>query len=285
MYKLTQVSQEVDLSAFARWLKARGVVHRITEENAHQVIWLADEQWQEPVLRALEQYLSDPATRTRMQDASRQQQTRRPASMGGAMQAPLTLAFILIAVVLTWITAFGAHASVQDFFFVDPSAWPIATLHDRWVALVTTLTEGQWWRLVTPAFLHFSVTHIAFDAVLFWFLGRQIEQRDGHWVLLVIFLVSALVGNSAQYFLRGPEFGGLSGVVYAMLGYCWISQMRAPRFFFPPALIAVSVIWMLVGLTPLPQYLGIGAMANGAHAGGFLSGLLLALVIPLAHRR
>lgn len=285
MYKLTQVSQEIDLSAFGRWLSSQGVIHRITEEGEHQVIWLADDQWQEPVLRALEQYLASPDMRARMQDASRQQPATTPGVGMRSIQAPLTLAFILVAVVLTWITDFGAHASVEDFFFVDPSAWPIGTLHDRWVALVTTLTEGQWWRLITPAFLHFSVPHIAFDAVLFWFLGRQIEQRDSHWVLLVIFLVSALVGNTAQYFLRGPEFGGLSGVVYAMLGYCWISQMRAPRFFFPPALIAVSVIWMLVGLTPLPQYLGIGAMANGAHAGGFLSGLLLALVIPPLHKR
>lgn len=285
MYKLTQVPVEVDLSAFAHWLNAQGVIHRITEEGEHQVIWLADAHWQEPVMRALEQYLSDPTIRERMQEASQVQPAAGLRRQAGTFQAPLTLAFILIAVVLTWITGFGAHASVQDFFFVDPSAWPIATMHDRWVALVATLTEGQWWRLITPAFLHFSIMHIAFDAVLFWFLGRQIEQRDGHWVLLVIFLVSALVGNSAQYFLRGPEFGGLSGVVYAMLGYCWIGQMRAPRFYFPPALIAVSVIWMLLGLTPLPQYLGIGAMANGAHAGGFLSGLLLALVIPAPRRR
>jgi len=280
MFKLTQVSQDIDLAPFGRWLDSQGVVHRITEEGDGQVIWLESDQWREPVLRALEKYLDNPELRRQMQDVAQPRPVARRYRQAGPAQAPLTLAFVIIALVLTWMTAFGRHPIVQQFFFVDPGVWPLQTPQDRWLALVGTLTEGQWWRLFTPDFLHFSVTHIAFDAVLFWFLGNQIEFRDGKWTLVVIFLASSLVGNTAQYFLTGPEFGGLSGVVYAMLGYCWISQMRSPRFHFPPALIVVSVAWMLLGLTSFPEMLGIGKMANGAHAGGFLSGLVLALLIP-----
>ena len=280
MFKLTEVPQNIDLAPFGRWLDAQGVIYRITEEGNSQVIWLAEESWRDPVLRALEKYRESPELRERMREVPRERQTALRYRQAGPRQAPLTLAFVIAALILTWMTGFGRHPLVQQFFFVDPSAWPLATPYDRWLALVGTLSAGQWWRLFTPDFLHFSVTHIAFDAVLFWFLGNQIEVRDGKWTLAAIFIASSLLGNAAQYFLTGPEFGGLSGVVYAMLGYCWISQMRLPRFHFPPALIIVSVAWMLLGLTPFPEMLGVGRMANGAHAGGFLSGLILALLIP-----
>lgn len=52
--------------------------------------------------------------------------------------------------------------------------------------------------------------------------GGQIEQRLGSGKLLILLLVGAALPNIAEFFASGPLFGGLSGVVYALLGYCWL---------------------------------------------------------------
>ena len=97
--------------------------------------------------------------------------------------------------------------------------------------------------------------------------------------------ITSLISNGLQYFVSGPLFGGLSGVVYGILGYCWLSQRTAPRFQFPPALVTFAVAWMVIGFTPLPEIIGLGRMANEAHLGGFIAGLALAVVLPVRRRR
>ncbi|OZB03744.1 MAG: rhomboid family intramembrane serine protease, partial [Marinobacter sp. 34-60-7] len=159
------------------------------------------------------------------------------------------------------------------------------TLAGRLEALAITLADGQVWRLITPDFLHFSWTHIIFNAVMLWFLGSQIEWIDGRIRLAVLFLMTSLLSNGLQYAVSGPLFGGLSGVVYGILGYCWLSQQRRPRFQFPPALVTFALVWMVIGFTPLPEMLGLGRMANEAHLGGFVAGLLVAALSPLRGKR
>ncbi len=160
-----------------------------------------------------------------------------------------------------------------------------STLAGRIDALTATLASGQIWRLLMPDFLHFSWTHIIFNSVMLWFLGSQIEWFDGRARLITLFVITSLISNGLQYFVSGPLFGGLSGVVYGILGYCWLSQRTAPRFQFPPALVTFAVAWMVIGFTPLPEIIGLGRMANEAHLGGFIAGLALAVVLPVRRRR
>ena len=101
------------------------------------------------------------------------------------------------------------------------------------------LTTLESWRFITPAFLHFSVLHIAFNLLWWWQLGGLIELEQGKQRLILLFLFSAIASNLAQFFLVGPYFGGLSGVVYALVGYCWLygtlnkrSQIRLPNNMF-----------------------------------------------------
>jgi GlpG protein len=170
---------------------------------------------------------------------------------------------------------------------VDPRhySWNVfSSLDGRLDALVATLTSGQVWRLITPDFLHFSWTHIIFNSVMLWFLGSQIEWIDGRARLVALFLVTSLSANLLQYLVSGPLFGGLSGVVYGILGYCWLSQQRQPRFQFPPALVTFALVWMVIGFTPIPEMIGVGRMANEAHLGGFIGGLAVAAVMPVRRR-
>jgi GlpG protein len=194
---------------------------------------------------------------------------------------------LAIALVAVWLTSMGQNSVAASMMMADPRqfSWSaFETLDGRLDALLATLTSGQVWRLITPDFLHFSWAHLIFNSVMMWFLGSQIEWMDGRGRLFILFLVTSVASNSLQYLVSGPLFGGLSGVVYGLLAFCWLSQQRRPRFQFPPALVTFAVLWMVIGYTPIPEMMGVGRMANEAHLGGFLAGLACAAVLPLRGR-
>lgn len=249
-------------------------------ESDFQVLWLESPDHAEPVLEALDRFLAEPDIRQAVE-----QQNRSPVFVAGRWQpsprhAPLVLGMIILAVLMAWFTGLGSNQFTANLLIVDPRAYDWGSMAERLDALSATLASGQVWRLFTPDFLHFSWTHIIFNSVMLWFLGSQIEWFDGRGRLVLLFLITSLVSNGLQYVVSGPFFGGLSGVVYGILGYCWLSQRTLPRFQFPPALVTFAVVWMVIGFTPLPEMLGLGRMANEAHLGGFVAGLAMAAILP-----
>jgi len=284
VYRVKQLDTSVDLAGFSKWLTGQGVAHRITEENGQQVLWLEQAHHTEPVLEALERFLAEPELRKAVD-----QQQHSPVFVRGRWQpspkhAPLVLGAIVVAVLMVWVTSMGRNELAASLMVVDPRYYDWTTLAGRIDALSSTLASGQVWRLVTPDFLHFSWTHIIFNAVMLWFLGSQIEWFDGRGRLFALFLATSIFSNGLQYLVSGPLFGGLSGVVYGILGYCWLSQRKLPRFQFPPALVTFAVVWMVIGFTPFTEMLGLGRMANEAHLGGFVSGVALAFLLPVKRR-
>ncbi|OEY66971.1 rhomboid family intramembrane serine protease [Marinobacter sp. X15-166B] len=286
MYRVKQIETGVNLAGFSRWLSQQGVAHRITVEGNYQVLWLEHADNADPVTAALERFLAEPELRARVEEVA-----HSPVFVGGRWQpapkhAPLVLVIIALAGLLAWVTGLGSNMASAALMMVDPRYYDWSTLPARMTALADTLARGQIWRLLSPDFLHFSMAHIIFNSVMLWFLGSQVEWFDGKSRVLVLFVVTSLLANGLQYMVSGPLFGGLSGVVYGLLGYCWLSQQRRARFHFPPALVIFSVVWMVIGFTPLPEWLGIGRMANEAHLGGFVAGLLVAVLwAPSARRR
>ena len=285
MYRIKQLETDVNLAAFSQWLEQQGVGHRITAEGNHQVLWLENPDQAEPVLEALRQFLASPQSHSRPD--------RKPGSPfhpSGRWQAspghaPLVMAMIGVAIMVAFATDLGRSILSAALMVVDPRVYPWDTMAERLTALTSTLAGGEVWRLVSPDFLHFSWPHLIFNSVMLWFLGSHVEWIDGRGRLLVLFVVGSLLSNGLQYFTTGPLFGGLSGVVYALVSYCWLSQRCQPRFQFPSALAVLAVAWVLFGFTPLPELLGLGRMANAAHLGGLLAGLLLGLVLPARQPR
>ncbi|MCO7188203.1 MULTISPECIES: rhomboid family intramembrane serine protease [unclassified Pseudoalteromonas] len=133
------------------------------------------------------------------------------------------------------------------------------------------------WRWITPAFLHFGLLHLVVNLFCWVYLGHLVERRLGNWVLSALFIVGALLSNWVQYLLAGANFGGLSGVVYALLGFCWIHSVLHPK---SPPLICTPVVglmlaWMVLGFTDV---LFIN-MANWAHLFGLLAGIGVAILV------
>jgi len=130
-------------------------------------------------------------------------------------------------------------------------------------------------RLIGPALFHFSWLHIVFNTMWWWQLGGSIEKTLGKGVLINLFLVSAIASNLAQFLVSGPNFGGLSGVVYALVGFVWWSGYLAPEkgLTLSKPIIGFLLFWLLLGFVDLLPV----NVANTAHLVGLISGCLMAV--------
>jgi GlpG protein len=136
--------------------------------------------------------------------------------------------------------------------------------------------------------LHFGFLHLAMNGMWYWELGKRIELRQGPWLLLLLTLLFSLISNLAQHLVGGPSlFGGLSGVLYGLLGYVWLYQWLAPNphYRLPKGVLVMMLIWLVVCLTGVVGQLGFGQIANAAHVGGLLIGCLTGLLGGALARR
>jgi GlpG protein len=102
-------------------------------------------------------------------------------------------------------------------------------------------------------------------------LGGMIETVEGSVKLLLLVVISAAISNWAQYLVTGnPVFGGMSGVVYALLGYVWMKGKFHPGsgLFLHKQTVTMMMIWLVVCFTGL-----LGPIANYAHLGGLIVGV------------
>lgn len=131
-------------------------------------------------------------------------------------------------------------------------------------------------RLIGPMFIHFSWLHIVFNTMWWWQLGGDIERVYGKGVLINVALISALLSNLGQFIVTGPNFGGLSGVVYAVVGFVWISGVLAPEkgIGLSKAVVGFLMVWLMLGFVDILPV----NMANTAHLVGLISGCLLAFI-------
>ena len=139
-----------------------------------------------------------------------------------------------------------------------------------WQPDLPEIRHGQIWRLFTPMFLHFGILHIIFNMLWLRDLGSIIEAHKGWRLLLLLVSVFAVLSNLAQFLTSGPAFGGMSGVVYGLLGYVWMQGKFNPasKLRLQSQTVRLMIIWFFVCLSGL-----LGPIANTAHAVGAVAGI------------
>lgn len=252
--------------AFVDYMATQKVTLELRHHSQDAEIWLNEDEKLPQVQHELEQFLLDPLN-PRYQAASWQSgnlHTDMPYQRVSLLQnlrsqaGPLTLSLMVVCIAVYILMQIVGDNAVMSWL-----AWP-----------VNSSQYLEIWRWVSHAVLHFSLMHILFNLLWWWYLGGQMEKRLGTGKLVVLTIVSAVFSGWGQSLFSGSNFGGLSGVVYALMGYVWLTGQRTPErgISLPNGLMAFSVLWLIAGYFDI---LGL-SIANAAHVSGLVIGLLMA---------
>ena len=275
MINALEIPSDINLAAFSRFLSSRGVVHRVTEQGINQVVWVSGERERVFVRSAYSQYTSGeleldeaPVVLGKIQII--------PRVLSAVRRFPLTLSLIAINVLL-FPVGMGLGDGTIDGLFERLMFLAVEEVNGEqyFTTMSYTVEHGQWWRFITPMFIHFSWLHIVFNLLWVWEIGRKIEFTNSAVVLFVAVIAASLAANVTQYLLSGPSlFGGMSGVVFGLLGHSLIWSRLVPwkDVGLPSGIYIFMLVYLVVGFTGVIDLLGLGSLANGAHLGGLIGG-------------
>lgn len=278
---------EAQTRRFGDVLYSRGIEsHTDPVTNGRWQVWVIDDTNLEAAMSLFAQFRQSPNDPAFEQAASvAEQQRQRTAKEQAPKRASvvdartlfysppvpvgiLSIVLIVISVGVAIVTKLGGNER-----FVQPLSisqyWQDGKTVS-WDRSMPEVRRGQVWRLFTPMFLHFGILHLLFNMLWLRDLGSMIEARKGSWMLLLLVLVLAATSNVAQYVHKGPDFGGMSGVVYGLLGYIWMQERFNPAsgLSLQPQTVTMMIIWFFVCLTGMA-----GPIANTVHAVGFGVGI------------
>lgn len=275
------VADEKQAQRLSDYLLAIGIKNRVDVHDDGAHVWIYDSERLEQSRQELAEFTADPdnpryarrheaeAIRKREQREQKLAQDRYIdvrttwAKRGSAASAPIVVGLIVLCVVLFLLLHYGpSELAVYFNYFMFSLAPGLALRH---------LQEGEVWRLVTPVLLHGSVLHLGFNMLWLYSLGSQIEIQRGKLKFVALLLFLAVSSNVAQYLWAGPNFLGMSGVVYGLFGYVWIQARSLPRpdVWVDKSTAVVLMAWLVICMTGL-----LGPIANAAHVGGLIAGVV-----------
>ncbi|MDF1723195.1 MAG: rhomboid family intramembrane serine protease [Alcanivorax sp.] len=243
---------------FEHTLKRNGFAVARREEGSEQIIDLQDPAQYNHAKALLEELIAD----------LRHQQGRQPVEPLTGRPQPLMSGGWFAS--LGWVTRIVLIVSV--LVYLTPYLMGDGVYRALLFPAALDGLENQPWRLVTPMLLHFSLLHLLFNLLWWSDLGRLIERFQSSGQLVLVTLVTGITANVAQFFHTGPMFGGLSGVVYGLLGYLWIYGKVNPQSGYPlrREIVIFMLAWMVICFVGLSS-----VVANAAHLAGLVSGCLL----------
>ena len=288
MRMIGQVENEASASVFSDYLYAQGIDNQIEPDRSGAwLLWVHDEEQLDRASALLDQFRRNPGD-SKYREASEIAGARREleASKNKAAEKRLydrrklfpamsygvgVLTAVLIAVSVA-VGVFSKLGSDRKFlgplFITDPASW---TENRRARGDLPEVQQGQVWRVLTPMFIHFGLPHLLFNMLWLLDLGTMIERRQSSRLLLALVLFIAATSNLAQYIWTGrPNFGGMSGVVYGLIGYIWMKGRFdvASGLFLHQSTVTMAMVWFFLCLANIIPY-----VANTAHAVGLGVGM------------
>ena len=283
MRKIGEWKEAKPARVFGDYLAGQGIENEIREGAGAWAVWVYAE---DDTARATQEYQAFAKDSSGKQyaaaavsgEAKRKGQAAAPPvgtpqaqmppvwrARPGLADIPLTVGLILLSVAVTAVTRFGADPVI--------TSWVLCTSDG--------LARGEYWRLIAPIFLHLQWLHILLNMLWFKDLGGMVEMLRGRWFLLLLMAALAIPSNYAQLVMVGPAFGGMSGVVYGLLGYVWIKGRREPwsGFVMPETTVYFMLGWLVLCMTGM-----VGSIANWVHGVGLLGGIAAGFLDSLRRR-
>jgi membrane associated rhomboid family serine protease len=146
------------------------------------------------------------------------------------------------------------------------------------------IERGQWWRFITPIFIHIGLLHLIFNSYALWMIGPQVERLYGPARFVTLYVMTGIAGVYGSYFYHPESISaGASGAIFGLFGVLLVFGIRY-RESIPPSfaravgtgVLPVIVINLIIGFT-------IPGIDNSAHLSGLAAGAALAALVPF-HR-
>lgn len=278
MRMIGTIASEPAARRFGDFLVSKGIEANVEAAGGGWQVWVLDDDRLAQATQALQAFSAAPddarfdraAGAAQTHQAEQEQKARRLRknfvdvrtqwARVGQGHSPITMVLIALSCLVTWQTDFGKQAELTArLYFSAIGGGAPEILH------------GQVWRLITPIFLHFSILHILFNMWWMWGLGAGLEQRKGSLWYLLFVLLTGCFSTTVQGLIY-PFSGGMSGVVYAILGYVWMAGKFRPqeRIALTTDTVVIMLGWLVLG------FLGfLGNMANYAHLAGLAMGVMI----------
>lgn len=197
---------------------------------------------------------------------------RTPARSPMGNTPPLVTSLLLAVNLVVFLAVLaGGDRVVTDYGMVGyaTDGWP-----PHWIGVA----DGEWYRLLTAAFLHQAVWHIAFNMLGLWFLGPPLEAALGRVRFLALYLISALAGSTLFYLLaeQNELSLGASGAIFGLFGATVVLIRRLGQDMRPIAI--VLAINLVITFTA-------SHIAWQAHIGGLVAGTVVTAGLVQSPRR
>jgi membrane associated rhomboid family serine protease len=194
----------------------------------------------------------------------------------GALLTKILIGLNVGVYVLMLATGGGTLGAPSGELFDKGSLIGIGIQHGQLVGVA----QGEWWRLVTSAFLHASILHLGFNVLFLWWVGAPVEEAIGRWRFALIYVAGALGGAAGallfgKYELFGTSLAtptvGASGALFGILGAALVFE-RQRQYVLGGAALSIIVINLVLSFT-------ISGISVGGHLGGLVAGALAALAL------
>lgn len=287
MRAIGQLSTEAQAQTFGDHLLAHQIRNEIEADGGGWMVWIKDEEQVVEAKARLERYLNDPtaaefqvaraaAARVKAAEAEdlahyrqRVRNRRRVFPQVGSYGfGVLTYGLIVLCGVVALLSKLGYDLEfVRKLVLADPVRADGTFLPE--------VRAGEYWRLITPIFVHFGPMHLIFNLMWLYQLGSMIEARRGVGTLAALVVVTGGLPMLAQYvvnLLLGPGYvGGMSGVIYGLAGFVWMRGKHDPASGVGMERTSwlIMMIWLVLCFTG-----AMGRIANTAHLAGLVIGLI-----------
>jgi len=199
---------------------------------------------------------------------------RSVADAGSTRFFTLLLITINVAVFIM-MAAVDQSSNGHESSITGPASYPV--LLDFGERSISLIARGQWWRLVTPIFIHLGVFHLLFNNMALFQIGPLIEESLGSQKFILVYLACGIVGNIGSY-VFGIQGAGASGAIFGLIGLAAVYGYRIGGT-MGRSLMKQMLIWGAIGLV-MGQALHFD---NVNHVGGLITGAALGFALSLEH--
>lgn len=158
------------------------------------------------------------------------------------------------------------------FFPFLPTNW----IFEAFSGVNLYIMQGEWWRLVTPIFLHASFAHMLFNSFSLVIFGPPLEQMFGKIRFFILYLSTGIIANIATFILKPLTYihVGSSGAIFGLFGiYIAIILFRKELMSYNNKQVIITILALGFIMTFLQPNINVTA-----HMMGFISGFFLGIV-------